>query len=74
MEEERIWCIRCQEDFPVAKEPTTWRMGELRKLSKTPKWMRERIHGFRVGGERGIGEYLCGNCFFDLLDEKENDE
>jgi len=60
------WCARCKEEFPVAVEPATWRMGFLRKLSKAPKWMRNH---WSVKNQ--AGDYLCGNCYFDLLDEKE---
>lgn len=59
------WCARCKEDFPIAEEPTLWRMGELRKLTKAPRWIRERLKGER-------GDYLCGNCFFDMTDERES--
>jgi len=61
------WCARCKEDFPIAEEPTLWRMGELRLLSKAPRWMRNRLVGY-------AGKYLCGNCYFDMLDEKEEAE
>jgi hypothetical protein len=39
-------------------------MGEMRKITKAPKWMRRKLEG-------ETGKYLCGNCFFDMLDEKE---
>ena len=58
-----VWCARCKEDaFSVATEPVGWAMGVLRRLNKAPKWMRERLRGL-------AGDYLCGNCYFDLLDE-----
>lgn len=59
-----VWCARCKEDddaFEVALEPASWEMGVLRQLSKAPKWMRERLRG-------AAGGYLCGNCYFDLMD------
>ena len=62
-----VWCARCKEDddsFSVATEPAGWAMGVLRRLSKAPKWMRERMRGV-------AGDYLCGNCYFDLLDDEE---
>ena len=62
------WCARCKEDdasFEVAEEPSGWAMGVLRLLSKAPKWMRERLRG-------AAGHYLCGNCYFDLMDEAES--
>jgi hypothetical protein len=64
MSEEK-WCARCKEEFPIAHEPTNWRMGQMRKLNKAPKWMQNRLKG-EAGG------YLCGNCYFDMLDEKES--
>jgi len=63
MSEEK-WCARCKEEFPIAHEPTNWRMGQMRKLNKAPKWMQNRLKG-EAGG------YLCGNCYFDMLDERE---
>jgi hypothetical protein len=61
---EEKWCARCKEEFPIADEPASWRMGQMRKLNKAPKWMQNRLKG-------QTGDYLCGNCFFDMLDEKE---
>lgn len=68
-DDERPFCCRCKEDFPVAADlDAPWRMGQMRPLSKAPskikrdfrEWLNSEIHG--VG-------YLCGNCFFDLTDE-----
>lgn len=61
------FCCRCKEEFPVAKEPTGWSMGQLRKLKYAPRkikdqfrsWLKSDIHG---------ESYLCGNCYFDLTD------
>jgi hypothetical protein len=39
-------------------------MGEMRKLTKAPKWMQRLLGG-------NTGDYLCGNCYFDVLDEEE---
>ena len=63
MSEEK-WCARCKEEFPIAYEPARWHMGQMRKLNKAPKWMQNRLKG-------QTGDYLCGNCFFDMLDERE---
>ena len=60
-------CCRCNEDFPLATEPASWRMGELRRLSKAPKKVREPLVGSSTGA--ADEEYLCGNCYFDLTDE-----
>ncbi|MDP3064042.1 MAG: hypothetical protein Q8O40_12650 [Chloroflexota bacterium] len=59
------FCARCKEEFPIAKEPATWRMGFLRRLSKLPRRLREHHEiAHQAGG------YLCGNCYFDLTDEE----
>lgn len=60
------FCFRCKEDFDVASEPASWRMGEMRELKKAPKRIRER---FREWLDHDKGRYLCGNCYFDLTDE-----
>jgi len=62
------WCCRCKEDFPVARSGG-WHQGYLRKLKLAPKWMRDR---FREWLEHDEGCYLCGNCYFDLLDERDD--
>ena len=66
-ETEKPFCCRCKEDFPVAKELTTWRMGQMRLLSKLPKGIRDRNHLQEwVNSELHGPGYLCGNCYFDL--------
>jgi ribosomal protein L34E len=60
------WCARCKEVFPIAKEPAQWRMGEMRKLTKAPKWIQRLLGG-------NTGDYLCGNCFYDMLDEEDEE-
>lgn len=59
------FCSRCQEDFPVAVEPSRWRMGFLRRIDKAPKRIQRQ---FTRDKEFDEGNYLCGNCFFDLTD------
>lgn len=67
MNETRPFCCRCKEDFPVAEEPTRWMMGQLRKLSKAPKKIKEQFRDWLNSEIHGEG-YLCGNCYFDLTD------
>lgn len=59
------FCCRCAEDFPLASEPASWRMGFLRELKKAPKRIRDQ---FREWLDHDEGKYLCGNCYFDLTD------
>ncbi|MBA7593880.1 hypothetical protein ES703_00814 [subsurface metagenome] len=68
---EKPFCCRCKEDFPVAEEPALWTMGQMRKLKKAPKWIKEKFRGWIDSEIHGEG-YLCGNCFFDLEDERES--
>lgn len=59
------FCCRCKEDFEVAAEPATWRMGLMRELKKAPKKIRVQ---FQEWLDHDEGHYLCGNCYFDLTD------
>jgi len=60
-EEDAKFCGRCKEDFPVADEGQALRMGLLFPIRRVPKKVRQRINpGF---------PYLCGNCWFDILDD-----
>lgn len=68
MSNDNPFCCRCKEDFPVSKEPATWRMGELRLLSKAPSKIKNQFRGWLDSDIHGKG-YLCGNCYFDLTDE-----
>ena len=56
------FCNVCSEDFPLDKEPTSWRMGFLRSLSKATLRIRRRFK------REDDNNYLCGNCYFDLTD------
>ena len=61
------FCCRCKtDDFPIAREPAHWRMGEMRLLKKAPIKIR-RLYQDWLDHEEG--KYLCGNCYFDLTDE-----
>lgn len=62
---ENLFCCRCKEDFELAQEPATWRMGFLRKLEQAPRRIKDHFHEW-LGHETGA--YLCGNCYFDLTD------
>ena len=64
--EEEPFCLRCKENFPVATEPTSWRMGEMRELKKAPKKIRDQFRDW-LDEEIHVA-YLCGNCYFDLTD------
>jgi hypothetical protein len=59
-------CVRCDEDFRLADNPDAgWAMGVLRPLTSAVKrTLPRRLRGLH-------GDYLCGNCFFDLTDEDE---
>ncbi len=59
------FCCECKSDFPVAVEPTSWRMGELRDIDRLTDRLRRRFAEWR---EHPDGHYLCGNCYFDLTD------
>lgn len=61
------FCCRCKEEFPVAKEPTGWAMGKLRKLKYAPPRIKQRFREWLNSDIHGEG-YLCGNCYFDLTD------
>lgn len=63
--EETPICCRCKEDFPLAEEPTSWRMGFLRPLKKAP---RSIVNKFREWLDDPVQSFLCGNCYFDLTE------
>jgi len=64
MSEENKWCKRCQEEFPIVEKGVAIRMGFLYPLSRFSKKIREH---YEV--KHGTGDFLCGNCYFDLTDE-----
>lgn len=61
------FCCRCKEEFPKAKEPALWRMGELRPLAKAPAAIKQQFREWLDSDIQGQG-FLCGNCYFDLTD------
>jgi len=65
MERVNEWCDRCKEEFPIApkEEQTRIRMGFLYPKQKIPA--RARRH---YTCNAGTSNYLCGNCYFDILD------
>lgn len=65
VEEDSPFCCKCREDFPVSKD-ISWRMGEMRHLSKAPKYMRDQLKDWE---NHPTGRYLCGSCYYDLEDE-----
>jgi len=64
--EDRPFCCRCKEDFPVNKYDF-WQMGKLNKLEQAPKRIRDQYREWLSSEVHGEG-YLCGNCYFDLTD------
>lgn len=66
MDETPICCL-CKEDFPVAAEPTGWRMGQMRSLNMAPRFIQDRFSDWL---DDPIGSHLCGNCYFDLTDDE----
>jgi hypothetical protein len=59
------FCCRCKENFPVAVEPTFWRLGQMRQLRRAPKTIQKK---FADWFDHDLGGFLCGNCYFDLTD------
>ena len=53
------FCCRCNQKFPVAREPAEWRIGELRRFSKVSLRIRRRLL-------HCSGDYLCGACYLGL--------
>lgn len=67
--EERPFCAVCQEDFPVPENAEVARitMGQLYPLSR---WRSDSSFRRKIERARfGIGDHLCGNCWFDLTDD-----
>ncbi len=62
------FCCICKEDFPVAEEPASWRMGLLRPLAFAP---RPLVAQFREWLNHDEGSFLCGNCCFDYRDQED---
>ena len=64
------WCCNCKEDFPVAAgEP--YGMGALKPLSEAPPGIARQ---FKHWADDDEGAYLCGNCYFDILDAADERE
>ena len=66
MTENKPFCCRCKEDFPVNRD-AFWQMGQLNKLKRAPKRIRYQYSEWLNSEIYGEG-YLCGNCYFDLTD------
>jgi hypothetical protein len=64
LEPDRVFCARCKEDFPLAPKGMHIRLGYNYPISKLPLRIRRKVQD----SHRGF-KYLCGNCYFDLLDE-----
>lgn len=61
-EEDALFCGRCKEDsFPLASEHQGVRMGLLYPVRRLPQKVKHRINT--------EFPYLCGNCWFDILDK-----
>ena len=68
---ETPFCVRCHEEFPVADEPAGWVMGQLRPVAAAPRNVRQHWSvNFDAEDIRGK-PMLCGNCYFDLMDEQD---
>jgi len=66
MERENKWCDRCKEEFPIAskeEQSQRIRMGLLYPKTRMPAKVR-RYYSANIG----TSNYLCGNCYFDILD------
>lgn len=63
---ETPYCCRCSEEFPVAEEPASWRMGELRPAAFLDRSVRRREAILTHDPETRKPLYICGNCYFDL--------
>ena len=79
MPSDRPVCLRCKEDFPISDDAgrpyISWQMGTMRAISKAPKWMRQHHSVNWVSKKEDMRDpYLCGNCYFDLTDERDYDE
>ena len=61
--DDQKWCARCMEEFPEGESDKRFTMGKNYPLKLFPKKFREH-HEVR----NRPGKYLCGNCYFDLLD------
>lgn len=62
-EPDSAFCGHCKEDFPIAKEKQRLSMGLLFPVRCVPKDV------LRKGRVETEFPYLCGNCWFDILDE-----
>jgi len=60
----REWCCRCGEDFPLGEQAQPVRMGLLYPITHFPDEIRRKVRN-QIYPSR----YLCGNCYFDILDE-----
>ena len=67
LKEKREWCCRCHEEFPVAPKSQPLRMGWLFPLKRVSAKVKRRLYG-------KTSDYLCGNCWYDILDEIEDEE
>ncbi|HEX9986932.1 MAG TPA: hypothetical protein VGE45_00430 [Chloroflexia bacterium] len=71
-------CIRCFEDFPVVQEAKgsrkAWRMGEMREILIGTAANRTELENYVPVLELQQKLYLCGNCFFDLTDEADEED
>lgn len=69
MSKENKCCVRCKEDFPIAPKDQYLQMGWLFSLDRVSAKVKRYIHE-----EYKISGYLCGNCWFDILDEIDDKE
>lgn len=68
-EKDMLTCLLCGEDFPLNEdEKARIAMGVLYPARR---FKDEQI---RVLDGDGRGQYLCGNCYFDMKDDEEDTE
>jgi len=65
--ERENFCCRCKENFPIHGGLSGWQMGQMRPLKRAPKKIKEQFADWL---EDQYGNWLCGNCYYDLTDDE----
>ncbi|HEX9986923.1 MAG TPA: hypothetical protein VGE45_00385 [Chloroflexia bacterium] len=63
----RLTCVRCLKPYPVATEPSGWSMRFIRPISVLPEHLLNKLE--HSMGVIDPASYLCGDCYFDLMEE-----
>jgi hypothetical protein len=66
---EKPFCGRCKEDFDIADKGAVVTLGFLYPVSRFSVQIRKYVRD-----EVGDWKWLCGNCYFDILDILEDRE